>query len=60
MVIVCFRLSGSLRSSGNQRTIGVATVGMSFRAIAIPTSVEMMLFEADLMLARRFGPYFGA
>ena len=52
MVMGCLRLSGSRRSSGNQRTIGVSSAGISRRSIAMPTSVEMMLLEADLMLAK--------
>ena len=53
IVIACFRASGSLRSSGTQRTIGSSTPRMMPRSIAMPTSAEMMLLDADLMCARR-------
>ena len=36
--------------------IGWRTSAMSLRSIAMPTSAEMMLFDADLMLAGRAGP----
>jgi len=46
-VIACLRGSASLSSSGNHRTIGVSRPGMSFCSIAMPTSGEMTLFDAD-------------
>ena len=51
IVMACLRVSGSARNSGNQRTMGVSTPGMSFRSMAMPTRVEITLFDADLMLA---------
>jgi hypothetical protein len=57
MVMRRFSLAASPVSIESKNgPIGWRTSAMSLRSIAMPTSAEMMLLEADLMLAGRAGP----
>jgi hypothetical protein len=60
MVMVCLRGSGSFFNSGKYVTIGVSTLLINLRSMAMPASSAMMLFDADLMFASRDRDWFGA
>ena len=52
--------AGARASCGRYVAIGSSTPLIIPRPMAMPTSTEMMLFDADLMLAKRFAVIFAA
>jgi hypothetical protein len=52
---VIARFVGSFARAGKYVAIGVRTPGMSPRSMAMPTSADTTLFDADFTLAGRSG-----